>query len=91
MKYLIQGGEPAERLQLLLRLTRIDSVEVIEALRSHYIDGLSKSNAAAVNCIEKSNLTRAIQRINEVAEVIEKVKALDWNKFGYKFEPREVA
>ncbi|WP_351122691.1 PapB/FocB family fimbrial expression transcriptional regulator [Shewanella sp. T24-MNA-CIBAN-0130] len=92
MKYLIPGGEPAERMALLLQLTRIDSVEVIEALKHHYVDGISAKNAAQVNGITESNLSRAITRINEVAEVIEKVKAIDWYKFGYKFVlPSEVA
>jgi hypothetical protein len=91
MKYLIRGGESAERMSLLLQLTRIDSVEVIEALKHHYVDGISTKNAAQVNGITESNLSRAITRINEVAKVIENVKELDWVKFGYKFESSEVA
>jgi len=32
MKYLIQGGESAERLQLLLQLTNIESLDIVAAL-----------------------------------------------------------
>lgn len=91
MKYLIQGGESTERLQLLLRFTKIESVAIISALTDHFVVGHQDTVAAIKNKVKKSNLSRAINTLEEVAHNAEMLKEHDWVKFGYKFEPSKVA
>lgn len=40
MRYLVQGGEDAETVELLLSLTRIDSDDVKSALKDYLVRGL---------------------------------------------------
>jgi len=86
MKYLIQGGEPAARLQKIIGMTGITSEVIKSALEDHYIKGMDLEIAAANNGADKSNLKRAMVRVEHVAKAIEEIKELDWIKFGYKFE-----
>ena len=81
MNYLIAGGESKERLSLLLKLTRVDSDILKDAIFDHLVKGHSESSAAALNGVTQSNLARAVKRLNEIAGTIEQVKELDWDKF----------
>ena len=87
MKYLIQGGEPAERLQLLLQLTNIESPDVVSALTDHFVIGHRDTVSAVRNGVKKSNLSRAIARLEQVAFTVEQIKEIDWAKF----KPSKVA
>ncbi|MEO3684059.1 PapB/FocB family fimbrial expression transcriptional regulator [Shewanella vesiculosa] len=80
MKYLIQGGESAERLQLLLQLTNIESPDVVAASQDHFVAGHKDTVAAIRNNVKKSNLSRAIARLEQVAFTVEQIKELDWQK-----------
>jgi hypothetical protein len=91
MIYLIQGSESAERLQLLLRFTKISSPQIIAALKDHFVIGHQETRAAIRNGVKESNLTRAINTLEDVAHNAEMLKELDWVKFGYKFKPSKVA
>ncbi|WP_351189259.1 PapB/FocB family fimbrial expression transcriptional regulator [Shewanella sp. TB4-MNA-CIBAN-0142] len=91
MKYLIQGGESAERMVLLLRFTKICSPQIIAALNDHFVTGHQETRAAIRNGVKESNLTRAINTLEDTAHNAEMLKELDWVKFGYKFESSEVA
>jgi hypothetical protein len=82
MKYLLQGGESAERLQLLLQLTNIESSDIVAALNDHFVFGHQEAVAAIRNEVKKSNLSRAMKRIEEVANTVEQIKELDWQKFS---------
>jgi hypothetical protein len=81
MKYLIQGGESAERLQLLLQLTNIESPDVVATLNDHFVTGHQDTVAAIRNNVKKSNLSRAIARLEQVAFTVEQIKEIDWAKF----------
>jgi ribosomal protein L11 methylase PrmA len=87
MKYLIQGCESAERLQLLLQLTNIESSDIIAALNDHFVTGHQDTVSAIRNGIKKSNLSRAIARLEQVAFTVEQIKEIDWAKF----KPSKVA
>ncbi|MFT5725809.1 MAG: hypothetical protein ACI9JN_002939 [Bacteroidia bacterium] len=80
MKYLIQGGESAERLQLLLQLTNIESPDIVAALQDHFVAGYQDTVAAVRNNVKKSNLSRAIARLEQVTFTVEQIKELDWQK-----------
>tara|TARA_R110002020_G_scaffold129752_1_gene290290 strand:- start:557 stop:820 length:264 start_codon:yes stop_codon:yes gene_type:complete len=81
MQYLFSGQVSIKRLALLISLTKINSDDIIEALADHFVKGLSESAAASVNGVQQPNLKRAIKKLNDVAEAVEKIKELDWLKF----------
>ena len=85
--YLLQGMEDAERFDILLSFTRIDSDDVKAALRDHLVKpaegkpgGFSKTSAAQFNNVDVSNFDRALKRLNAVAAKVERVKEIDWAK-----------
>ena len=83
--YLLQGMEPAERVEILLSLTSIKSENIREAVRAYLVEGKSRGFAAGLNDIPEGNLTRALDKLNVVAGKIEQIKELDWKKFKDKW------
>ncbi|KXO13292.1 hypothetical protein AKG98_3513 [Moritella sp. JT01] len=83
MKFLTKGLETEERINLLLKLTKIGSENIKIALVDHLTKGLTENDAAMLNGVSQQNFNRALKRLNTVAGVVEKVKELDWNKSGY--------
>lgn len=80
MKYLIRGMESELRLTTLLGFTDIRSKPTIQALKDHLQANpfaLPDNLAAAKNGIELSNFSRALKRLNEVAEQYEALKAYE--------------
>ena len=80
MKYLIQGMESELRLTTLLGFTDIRSKPTIQSLRDHLQANhlaLPDNLAAAKNGIELSNFSRALKRLNEVAEQYEELKSYE--------------
>jgi hypothetical protein len=79
---LVQGQESAERLNLLLELTRIGSDEIVRALRQHLTDGMSLKDAPLLNGIKQQNFNRSLKRLNEIAATVEQIKEIDWSRFA---------
>ena len=80
MRYLVQGMESELRLTTLLGFTDIRSKPTIQALRDHLQANhlaLPDNLAAAKNGIELSNFSRALKRLNQVAEQYETLKAYE--------------
>lgn len=80
MKYLAQSMESELRLTTLLGWTDIRSKPTIQALKDHLQEnhlGLPDTRAAIRNGIELSNFSRALKRLNEVAEQYENLKAAE--------------
>lgn len=71
MRHLIQGGHSQEQLDLLLKLTRISSEGVTDALSDHLVRGLSDSLAASANGVLLPNFTKALNSLNKTAEIVE--------------------
>ena len=63
---LLQGQEPAEKIQLLLSLTNISSEDHISALHAHFVRGMPRVNCCQVYDISEGNFKRTIDRINNV-------------------------
>jgi hypothetical protein len=80
MNYLLSGYESHERFNLLMKLTKIKSEDVIEALREHLVRGSDEKFSYEVNGVSQSNFNRAIVRLNEVACIVEKIKEIDLNQ-----------
>ncbi|MBY6104868.1 adhesin biosynthesis transcription regulatory family protein [Ferrimonas balearica] len=75
------GSQSKERLALLLSLTRIDSDEIQMALTDHLVRGASEIDAAEMNGVSRSNLTRALNKVRKVAATVHAIEDLDWARF----------
>lgn len=82
MNYLKSGGFNPEKLDLLISGTKITSENVISALHDHLVRGANIDMASAMNSIQPSNLKRALNKVNSMAEIVEKIKEIDWAKFN---------
>lgn len=76
-KYLQQGGESAERFELILSLTDIRSEAIIDALRDHLVNGWAAVTARTLNGVDKGNFSNALKAMNKKAAIVERVKELD--------------
>ena len=80
--YVYQGSESPERFDLLVSLTGLRSPSQIGALRDHLVKGVQLDAAMVMNEVtNKSNLERDLDKINDVAIIVEKIKEIDWEKF----------
>ncbi|ALQ08477.1 hypothetical protein D172_010615 [Pseudoalteromonas sp. Bsw20308] len=78
MNYLYKGSQSQERLNALLSFGKSTSEDIKAALNDYLVRGISKTNAATLNGVPASNLTRALKRLEVVAGKIEKIKELDY-------------
>ena len=78
MQVLVQGLESKKRVKLLLKLTKIESENIQSALLEYLCTGLTIDDAAMLNDVPRQNFNRALKRLNEVAEVVERIKEIDW-------------
>lgn len=80
--YVHSGMESLERFELLVSLTGLRSENQIGALRDHLVKAVPLDAAMVMNGVtNKSNLERDLDKINDVATTVEKVKELDWARF----------
>lgn len=77
MTYIFQGSQSVDRLTLLLRVTSIASPSIKKALHMHLVTGYDLTTSAVMCGVYKSNLSRAVERLNEVAECLEELKVID--------------
>ncbi|MGY2573725.1 PapB/FocB family fimbrial expression transcriptional regulator [Vibrio sp. C8] len=78
---MISGMETEQRVTLLLTLTSIRSEPQKEALQKYFVDGINFSACAALAEITESNFQRAIDRVQAVDSIVERIKELDWARF----------
>ncbi|MBQ4836793.1 PapB/FocB family fimbrial expression transcriptional regulator [Pseudoalteromonas luteoviolacea] len=78
MKYLFKGMQSHERFELLLQLTRINSENMIDALRDYLVRGMDKKAAALTNQIAVPNFSAALKKLEEKAAVVERLKEIDY-------------
>lgn len=89
MRYLIQGNESKERLEILFKLCSRLGENSKDALIDHLHKGHAEELAATMNGLSKSNFSRAINRLNEVAGMVEDIKEMDWAKFKNRKQTRK--
>jgi len=77
MNYLLPGHEQKERVELLLKLTKINSEDVKDSILYHLVNGFAECDASSIKGVSQSNFNRAMNRIKEVAETVEKIKEID--------------
>lgn len=83
MQRLIPGIESEKRVELMLELTDITSSGIKSALVNHLTLGHPVETSALLSKVESSNVSRALASLNEVADIVEKIKELDWIKIKY--------
>jgi hypothetical protein len=83
MQKLIPGIESEKRVELLLELTDITSSGIKSAMVNHLTLGHPVETSALLSKVEPSNVSRGLASLNEVAEIVEKIKEHDWNKIKY--------
>ena len=76
MRYLSQGLESYEKVDLLLKLTRISSDNMQMALSDHLANNFTVAQAALINDVKVGNLRVALVKLNSVAETVEKLHEL---------------
>ena len=82
VSYVYQGSESPERFDLLVSLTGLRSPSQIGALRDHLVKGVQLDAAMVFYGVtNKSNLERDLDKINDVATTVEKIKEIDWVRF----------
>ena len=82
VSYVYQGSESPERFDLLVSLTGLRSPSQIGALRDHLVKGVPLDAAMVLNGVtNKSNLERDLDKINDIATTVEKIKEIDWVRF----------
>lgn len=65
-----------EQLDLLLTLTSIRSNDLKAALRSHFVDGLTQREAAAMFGVHEGQFSRRAKTVREVEETVIKLSKL---------------
>ena len=84
VSYVYQGSESPERFDLLVSLTGLRSPSQIGAMRDYLVKGVPLDAAMVLNGVtNKSNLERDLDKINDIATTVEKIKEIDWEKFKY--------
>ncbi len=81
MNYLLCGGESPERLRLLMTLTKMNSDSMNDALIDYFVKGHAEKECVIINGVTQSNFNRAVSRLNQVAETVEKIKEINWQRF----------
>ena len=82
VSYVYQGSESPERFELLVSLTGLRSENQIGALRDYLVKGVPLDAAMVLNGVtNKSNLERDLDKINDIATTVEKIKLIDWERF----------
>lgn len=71
MKLLTQGGLSPQALDIFLKLTRIQSNDVKDALDFYLVKGYSEASSASLNQMSLSNFRRALARLEETAKLVE--------------------
>lgn len=77
MRYITQGMVKPEKFNLLVELSGFTSEDVIQAMREYCVNGMILSTAADLNDVKRPNLTRAIEKLNKVATLVERCKEID--------------
>lgn len=80
--YLLKGMETEEKIECLLKLTKIDSERKIKALKYYYVNGIDISLAANMANVPQPNLTDVIDTLNGVAEHCERFHELKIYQLG---------
>lgn len=78
MKYLLAGMESKAKIDLIVAQTKIKSESTLDAIYDHLVKGILASDAVAINGAIQQNFNRTLVKLNEMAEMIEKVKELDY-------------
>ncbi|MCL1050369.1 adhesin biosynthesis transcription regulatory family protein [Shewanella abyssi] len=69
MQILVQGHETSESIAVLLKLTRINSKNKIDALTAHLVDGLPPNRAYWRYQVSQQHFSEALAKLNATADL----------------------
>lgn len=72
-----RGGEKKKRVDLLLKLTKIESESMIKAIYRVLVHGERVNSAAFMESVDESSLRKALERLNSINAVVEQIKEHD--------------
>ena len=78
-KYLLAGMESAERVALIISLTKMSSETMIKAINDHLVRGYNEKMACMANSVIQQNFNKTLASLNEIVGIIEKIKTIDYN------------
>lgn len=81
MNVLLSGHESLERVMLLLDLTNVSSKPTVKALTKYLVNGMPAEQVCALYSIDKSNFNRTLKAVNAKAQVVERIKEIDWPQY----------
>lgn len=84
VKALIQGMEPAEKIDILISFTDITSEDNKIALHRHYVNGWPLTTAAQSRGLDESNFRKTAKTLENAAVRLERYKEIEWQRWGYK-------
>lgn len=77
MNTLLAGFEREDRVAILIEATKITSEDVIGAVEDYLCKGYCMANCVALNGVTQGQITRAIDAINKVNNMFDKLKSCD--------------
>ncbi len=83
-KALVQGMEPAEKIDILISFTDITSEDNKIALHRHYVHGWPLTTAAESRGLDESNFRKTAKTLENAAVRLERYKEIEWQRWGYK-------
>jgi hypothetical protein len=78
---LLAGMESKTRVSLLLKLTKLSSEALIDAIYDHLCSGHASSVAAALNNITEGQVARAMVKLNNINDIVVKIEECDFDRF----------
>ena len=70
---LVRGSEKLKKIELLISLTSFKSNELKQSLLGYYCVGIYNPK------IDKSNFKRAKKKMNQINNIVEQIKGLDYD------------
>lgn len=71
-----RGSQSKKRFRALLELTRFPA-NTAAALEAHFVRGMDEALVCAMFDLEASNFSRSMRRINDINDVVERIKEHD--------------
>ena len=76
-RYLCRGMVSRAKFDILISLTSISSEPIIYALKDYLVMNFELNQAAFLNSVKQSNVSRALEVLDMVAEKVEKINELE--------------
>lgn len=73
---LLQGQEPARKIELLFKLGHFTSQPIRQAITLHLVKGYPESMAYNTADVKQPNFHKALKRLNEINSMVEEINSI---------------